>query len=65
MVEVEGAYHHGEVDDGFHVRVIFRCPYCSKRHTQFIDGKGRALNGVELTTKCGEKIRVVPYRSLE
>jgi hypothetical protein len=65
MVEVFGAYHYNELDDGFHVRVIFKCPFCQKRHKQFVKGKGRALNGVELETKCGHKIRVNPYRSLE
>jgi hypothetical protein len=65
MQEIQGAYHINGFDGGFHIRLKFRCPFCSKRHTQFIDSKDSAPTGVELTTKCGEMIRVAPYRPLK
>lgn len=64
MLEVEGAYHYGEYDDKFHVRVIFKCPYCNKRHTQFVNGTGKTPDGVELKAMCQRgSLKVVPYRA--
>jgi hypothetical protein len=66
MLAVQGAYHYGELEDGYHVRVIFKCPHCGRRHKQLTKGKDTALDGVDVEAKCGMgTVRVVPYRSLE
>jgi hypothetical protein len=64
METVQGAYKINGFDGGVHIRLKFLCPFCGKRHTEFVDSKDSKPAYVELTTKCGEMIRVAPYRPL-
>jgi hypothetical protein len=65
-MEVQGAYHYCEHDDSFWVRVIYRCPFCTKHHVQEVKGSGTAKTGVDIQCKCGlGECRIVPYRKLK
>ena len=62
QVQVEGSYHYGEHDNGFHAKVGYRCPFCKQRHVQHVKGSGTAPDGVLVQTDCRQgQCFVKPY----
>lgn len=59
--EVQGAMSICELDDGFHIRVTYTCPHCSRRHVQKTISPTNQ-NAI-VNTKCeGGKVKVIRYR---